>query len=338
MPQNNFNSPRPGRREFHPQPVLGYFCIGGAALFWAISASLGRAVFTGRLKLWGEVVPVVPPLMLAQSRSTMAVIILFALLVALRGRRSLAMSRRDLRDCAVLGIFGVAVTNYAYYLAIQRTSVATAIIVQYTAPAIVLLWMLARRVQRATVARVSGVVVAFAGCVLAVGLVSRTEGFPWLGIAPGNLRFDLIGIGAAVVSAVFWSFYNIFGRHLIDTRDRWSVLVWALAWASAGWLLVNPPWKVVAAHYNGRQWAFMVLFSLVSSLIPSLLYLAGLHHLDATRAIVTGCLEPVLCVLLAAVTLGERMGWIQMAGMALVLASTLLVQLEPKQQVILNIE
>jgi len=39
----------------------------------------------------------------------------------------------------VLGTLGVAASNYFYYIAIQKTSVAIAIIVQYTAPVWVLL-------------------------------------------------------------------------------------------------------------------------------------------------------------------------------------------------------
>jgi drug/metabolite transporter (DMT)-like permease len=72
----------------------------------------------------------------------------------------------------------------------------------------------------------------------------------------------------------------------------------------------------------------MALFSLVSILVPFSLYFAGLRHLDATRAIVTSCLEPVFSIVIAALALGELVGKIQMAGILLVLASTVLVQLE----------
>ncbi len=95
-------------------------------------------------------------------------------------------------------------------------------------------------------------------------------------------------------------------------------------------VFINPPWKIVAAHYNRQQWAFMALFSITSILVPFSLYFAGLHHLDATRAIVTSCLEPVFSILIAALALGELVGQIQIAGILLVLASTVLVQLETK--------
>ena len=241
------------------------------------------------------------------------------------------MKPRDIRDCIVVGTLGIAASNYFYYLAIQRTTVATAIILQYLAPVFVLLWMLCRKLQLPTFSRVAGVLVAVQGSVLAIGVVSRAAGFPWLAIAPGQIRFDLIGVIAALIAAVAFAFYNVFGRHLVESHDRWTVLAWALAGAALGWIFVNPPWRVFAAHYSRSQWEFMALFSVISILVPFSLYFAGLHHLDATRAIVTSCLEPVFSILIAALALGELLGGIQIAGIVLVLASTVLVQLETQQ-------
>jgi drug/metabolite transporter (DMT)-like permease len=318
-------------RVFKPSPIVGYLCIGGAALFWAISATLGRAVFTSRLHLFGTNVPLVPPLMLAQSRTTLAACVLFPALFFARGSSAVRMKIRDIRDCAIIGILGIAASNYFYYLSIQRTSVATAIILQYLAPVFVLLWMLGRKLQPPTFARIAGVLVAVLGSVLAIGVVSQSGHFPWLVIVPGQIRFDLIGVIAALVAAVSFAFYNVFGRHLVESHDRWTVIAWALAGAALGWLFVNPPWRVVAAHYTGPQWIFMAIFSVTSILVPFSLYFAGLHHLDATRAIVTSCLEPVFSILVAALALGELVGRIQILGIMLVLASTVLVQIETQK-------
>jgi drug/metabolite transporter (DMT)-like permease len=310
---------------------MGYLCVAASALFFGISANLGRAAFIGRLHLFGSTIAAVPPLMLAQSRTTIAAIVLFPALWLARGRSAVSMEVRDIRDCVIVGILGIAASNYFYYLAIQRTSVATAIILQYLAPVFVLCWMLFRRLQQPTFARVGGVLVAVLGSVLAIGVVGHARSFPWFAIVTGRMRFDLIGVIAALVAAFAFAFYNIFGHHLVSSHDRWTVLAWALAGAAVGWLFIDPPWRIIAAHYSRSQWGFMVLFSLTSILVPFSLYFAGLHHLDATRAIVTSCLEPVFSIMIAAMVLGELVGKIQIVGILLVLASTVLVQLESQQ-------
>ena len=62
-------------------------------------------------------------------------------------------------------------------------------------------------------------------------------------------------------------------------------------------------------------------------LIPYSCYFSGLRYLDATRAIVTSCLEPVFTILIAAALLDEVFGAVQALGMVIVLAATIVIQL-----------
>ena len=211
-----------------------------------------------------------------------------------------------------------------YYFAIQKTSVATAIVLQYVAPVWVLLYMLARRLQRPTMRRVSGVVLAVLGCGLAVGEVAARRGFPWLVIS--GIRFNTLGVVAAELAAISFAFYNVYGQHLLQIYQRWTVLVYSLLGAAVFWQLVNPPWKIIAQHYSGGQWLFMAVFSVTSMLVPFSLYFTGLQHLDPTRAIVTACLEPVWAILLTALILGELVSPMQVVGIVVVLSATMLVQ------------
>ncbi len=301
----------------------GYLCVAGATFFWGISASLGRAVFTGRI--FAGLRPI-DPVILAQARTTIAFFLVMPVLRGLRGRGGVMLPWREMLRAFVLGILGLALSNYAYYLAIQKTTVATAIILQYVAPVWVLLYMLFTRQQRATAARVWGVILAVLGCVLAIGVLDGARHFPFLKVATGSIRINTVGVVAAQVAAVSFAFYSVYGRQLLQRYDRWAVLSNSLLGAALFWILVNPPWKIVAAHYSAAQYGYMVLFSVTSAAIPFSLYFAGLHYLDATRVIVTAALEPVFSVLIAALFLSESITAIQMFGMAIVLSATVLVQ------------
>ena len=71
----------------------------------------------------------------------------------------------------------------------------------------------------------------------------------------------------------------------------------------------------------------MVVFSLVSVLLPFSCYFAGLQYLEPTRAIVVSCLEPVFSIVIAAVALGELLRPMQTVGIVLVLVAIVLIQL-----------
>ncbi len=284
---------------------------------------MGRAVFTGRVTIAGHFVPKIDPLMIAQGRTTIALFVLLPILL-LRNRNSLRVRGAHLAQFFPLGVLGLAASNYFYYLAIERTSVATAIVLQYVAPVWVLLYMVARKLQRPTAQRVLGVALAVAGCALAVGLFAGRSAFPWLGLS--GAHFSTVGVVAAELAAVSFAFYNVYAQHLLQSYSRWTVLVYALFWSAAFWIVVNPPWKIAAQHYTAGQWAFLAVFSMTSMLVPFSFYFTGLQHLDPTRAVVTSCLEPVFAIVLTALLLGEGVSSIQMVGMVIVLAATLMVQ------------
>jgi drug/metabolite transporter (DMT)-like permease len=284
---------------------------------------MGRAVFTGRIAIGGEHIGKIEPVFLAQGRTTIALLILAPLLL-LKNRPALRVRASHLAQFVLLGVLGLAASNYFYYLAIEKTSVATAIVLQYVAPVWVLLYMLSRRLQRPTAQRICGVILAVAGCALAVGELSARANFPWIGLS--GAHFSRVGVVAAELAAISFAFYNVYAQHLLQTYERWTVLVYALLGAAAFWIIFNPPWKIVAQHYTGGQWAFMAVFSTTSMLVPFSFYFAGLQYLDPTRAIVASCLEPVFAILLTAVLLGELVSSIQVLGMVIVLAATLLVQ------------
>jgi drug/metabolite transporter (DMT)-like permease len=300
------------------QPVRGYLYIATATFFWGVSATLGRAAFTGRLL--GHQVNSIGPLILSQGRVTFSFLVLLPILWLLRGRQHLRLPARDLGQLFLIGVLGVAASNYFYYLAIQRTNVATAIIVQYTAPIWVLLYTVARGLQKPTLQRVAAVGLAVAGIALVIGVFGG-----------GGLRLDTIGLLAALLAAFSFAFYNIGGHSILARRDRWIVLLYTTCSASLFWLLVNPPWKLIAAHYSPSQWLFLLLFSLISVLAPFSFYFAGLQHLEPTRAIVVSCLEPVFSIVIAAIALGEVMRPLQIVGIVFVLAAITVVQLPDRR-------
>lgn len=286
-----------------------------------MAAALGRAVFTGRLALTAGAFHPIEPLILSQTRTTFSLLVLLPLLAGTGGWQRIRLPRRDLIQCLVLGMLGVAVSNYFYYVAIQKTNVATAIILQYTAPVWVLVYVVARRQQKLSLQKVAAVGVAITGIALAIGIV---------GTAGSSLKLDSYGIAAAMLASFSFAFYNVGGHRILARYDRWRVLLWALTSAACFWLVVNPPWKIVAQHYSIGEWAFLFIFSMLSVLGPFSLYFLGLQYLEPTRAIIASCLEPVFSIVLAALLLGELLRPVQTVGIVLVLAAIVIVQL-PKR-------
>lgn len=297
----------------------GYLYIACATFLWGICATLGRAAFTGRLPGVHALQPI-DPLILSQTRTTFSCWTLLAVVLVRRSWPIMQISRQDFGRLLLLGVLGVAASNYFYYLAIQRTNVATAIVVQYTAPIWVLIYAVVRGQQKPTLQRLTAVALAVAGIALVIQILGR-----------GQLKLDRVGLSAALVAALSFAFYNVAGHDVLARLSRWTVLFYTTLTASLFWILVNPPGKIIAAHYSSAQWLFLLIFSLLSVLGPFSFYFAGLQHLEPTRAIVVSCLEPVFSILIAAIALGETLGLVQTIGIAMVLAAIIVVQLPEGQ-------
>lgn len=302
---------RPGAHS-----LRGYILIACAAFLWAASANLAKAAFIGG---WIPGLRPVDVLTLTQMRPTVSLLLLFPALLLLRGRRGVMLPRRAFFGCLLLGIIGVAGSNFFYYYAISKTSVATAIVVQYMAPVYVLLIRVAMREEKFSRYRVAAVVSAVAGCALVVGIGSGVD-----------LRGNLLGIAAAQAAAWSFTISNVGGGRLTARHDPFLVMLYSMLGATALWLPIHPPAAWAAEHYDARQWIFILAFGVVSMLVPYALFFVALRLLDATRVIVTSCLEPVFAALLAWALLHEPLKALQVCGIGLVILATLLLQVRAR--------
>jgi len=296
-----------------------------AALLWGGSATLGKLAFHGAIPFLRVDGPTpIEVIILAQTRTAFALLLLAPYLFARYGKQFFATPRIDILKCMAIGTIGIAASNFFYYYAIDKTTVATAIIVQYTAPVWVLIYMVSRGLQHGSWQRVVAVAMAVVGAVMAIGTLGFTTNAPFVHLT--GLKLNALGVLAALGASFSFAFYNVSAGTIIARRHRWSVFLYALVGSVVFWLIINPPWKVIAAHYTPQQWLFLLIFSVTSMLLPFSFYFAGLQYLDATRAIVTSCLEPVFAILFAAAFMHEPFGGPQVVGMAAVIAGTIIIQ------------
>src|SRR5215210_439770 len=92
---------------------------------------------------------------------------------ALRGRWGLL--RRNRRIVLLYGAVPVAGTQFAYFSAVAAMDVAPALLIEYTAPAAIVVWLWLRRGERPRPLTLAGAGVAAVGLVLVLDLVSGAD-------------------------------------------------------------------------------------------------------------------------------------------------------------------
>jgi drug/metabolite transporter (DMT)-like permease len=277
-----------------------------AVVFWGTAAPFGKYLILERFDT----------ITITQTRTSLAFVLL-SLFFAITKRKLFRVEIRDIWKFLVLGIVGFAITNFTYYFTVKESTVATAILLQYSAPVWVLLysfWILKEdKLDRITIFSLIG---ALAGCYFAV-----TSG----SLKSVSLRGWALLTGP--LSAFTFAYQIIAVKQLLKRYSVWTVLLYALGFATFFWLFFNPPWNYVEKHYQASDWGFLWLFALVSILIPQVAFASGLRLVSASKAGIISILEPVFAIGAAFLMLGESLNFLQVIGGCTVLASISLLEI-----------
>jgi len=288
--------------------LRGFLLLLLAVLFWGGSAPLGKFLIITRFDT----------LIIVQTRTSLAFILLLIFFLLI-DRSVFRIELRDIWKFAMLGVLGVAITNYTYYYTVKEASVATAILVQYTAPVwIVLYSVLFLKEDKLDRVTIVSLVIALVGCYFAV-----TSG----SMQSINLKGWAIITGP--MSAFTFAYQVIGTKQLIKRYSLWTLLLYMFGFSALFWLCINPPWNIIAKHYNYSDWEILWVFAIVSILIPQMAFASGLKHLDASTAGIISVMEPVIAIVAAFLILGESLIAIQMFGGMMVLLAVGLLQAHP---------
>jgi drug/metabolite transporter (DMT)-like permease len=282
-----------------------------AALLFAINGTVSKVVLEAGMS----------SLRLVEIRCTAAAAAFF-LIAALRSPRTLRIGPRELGFVVVYGITGIALVQWLYLVAIARMPVSLALLIEFTAPLLVALWV--RFVRRGEVrSRVwAALVLSFGG----LAVVTQV----WEGVV-----LDGLGVLAAGAAAVSLAAYYLLGERGLGRRDPFSLSAWSFAAAAAFWSLLLPWWsfpfelmddRVPIAGVTAPVWLLVIWVVLLGTVAPFGLSLFGIGRIGATRTGLIGTAEPVLAGLVAWIVIDELLtGW-QLAGAGIVLAWIVLAE------------
>ena len=255
---------------------------------------------------------------LSQARSYVAFIGLFLIWrFGPSARRDEGRRDQAVRPGAQIVMLGAAIglVNAAYYVAIDHLAVALAIVIQYTAPALVVAWLALRSRTNPGLRVILIVGAALAGVALAAG------------IGPGQLGdLDAVGLLAAACSALLFAAYTLLSESAASLYGPIGAITRAFGVASVLWIVFQStqgwPHDLFAADNVIR----VLYVGVVGTLFPFLLYVWGVRQVAAQKGVIAASLEPPLAALFAWIWLGESLSPIQIAGSGLVLAAVASLQ------------
>lgn len=271
--------------------------------------------------IWSATAPVAkyaldefPVLAYTVLRPIIASALLF-LFLAVR-REAILLPWVDLRRMALVGVFGLGVSQLSYLGGLSRTSVAHTVILASISPLLIALYRMAVKRKKLPGRSLLGVFGGFAGVVVLV-----------LGSGSGS-GTSLLGDAMALVSAVTWMGVTIWPA---ATFARYGTMR-PIAWMFLSSLLLTLPISIGELRQTAEQvpatlaWGSLAYSAVFGALIGNALWQRSVQSLGPSRTLIYLYVQPVGAMLLAAVLLGERMNLPQIVGGLLALAGVGLVR------------
>lgn len=282
------------------------------------------AVFWGCMPLFANALTELgfQPVQKTAIRMTVGAIT-FLLFLLVRSPAVLRVRVRDLPLLFVMGAFSTFAMSALYFLAIEKTSSAVAAVLLYTSPIFILLASVALFHEKLNFKKVLSLILVVGGCVFVSGIFNGGAG-----------GFHLGGSIAGILSGICYASYSIFGTFALRRYSSATVTVYSFLFAAAtAWLFADiPSFALTVSSLPNVGWAVLVMIGLgvVTATLPFSLYTYGLSYMEAGRAGILACIEPMTATLISVLILREPCSLLQWLGIVMILSAVILLQVSSK--------
>lgn len=220
-------------------------------------------------------------------------------------------SRRDLPGVAALGICFFGLFFVFYNIAVAYTTAGRAALALSTLPLQTMVVGALLGIERLTVRKSTGVVIAVCG--VFVALASGLSSAP-----PGAWRGELIMAGAALCMA----FYSVLSRPFTQRSSALGFLTVGMGAGATALVAVGllTGRLAVLADFSTAQWIAGIYLGIGGGALAFILWVVALQHASPTRVTNTMTVNPLAASLLATQLVGEPITLDMIAGLIAVLA------------------
>ena len=213
------------------------------------------------------------------------------------------------------GLMSIVFFNICYFTSIKYLTLSMASVLLYTAPFFVMLMSLFLFHEKMTIQKGIALILAFSGCVLTAGIIGgEVSSITEFGI--------LIGLG----SGFGYALYTIFGRLALKKYHPITITTYTFLVAAVGILPFCDAGKMIQLSMeNTGVLPYILILSVVCTVLPYFLYTKGLKHVEGGKASVMAFVEPMVATLIGIFLFHEQMTLLNMTGVVLIFAAIVLL-------------
>jgi len=295
-----------GKVELKKQ-TKGYLMVAVAGILWGTVGIQVQILFNYNLPLQSIVF----------WRLFFAFTILFSF-IFFTNKKWLIIDKKGLIYLVLMGLFSQLFFNLLYFGCIQKTTVATAVTLLYSAPIFIAVMARIFYKELFTPIKTMALFICMGGCFFAA-----TGGS--IAVLKLNLTGVLMGIGAGFT----FSLVTIISKAIINRYHQLTIIVYALGFGLLFYLPFSRPLIIFQKGLPLEVWLLISSFGIFTTGIAYGLYITGISYgIEISRAGIISALELVVAVILSYLIFKESLGGWKLVGILMVVFSVVVVQLD----------
>lgn len=242
--------------------------------------------------------------------------------VWLLGNTKAGIKRRHWGRFVLCALFGVAINQMLFLKGLTLTSTVHASLLTLTTPLLITVFALWVLKERLTLFKAIGLALGIGGSAL---LILSKE-------SSTHASDYLLGDAMIMLNAVFYAFYFILVKPLMEHYSPLHVIRWAF---TIGFFMILPfGWGQAAtadfAAFDVQHFVALAWVVVMGTFLAYYFNIYGIQHLGAGTTGAYIYTQPVFAVIIAALVLGEEISWQKALAGSLIFGGVYLVNRKPR--------
>ena len=227
---------------------------------------------------------------------------------------------RDTLGLVIFGVFGMALCQYTYFRSIVIAGAGIATVLQYLAPSMIIIYLLVRYGKRPSTGEIISVILALAGTICLMG----NNGFSF-----ESFRSDVLFWG--LLSAVGVAVYSVSPVRLLATYGTIPIVGFGMLLSG---LVAAALFQQPHSYATWDVWTVVGCFNVVflGTIVSFNAYLEGVKRIGAVSGSILSSIEPISAAFFGWALLGNQFNWVGILGMAMIIATVIIIALEKRGQ------
>ena len=227
---------------------------------------------------------------------------------------------RDTLGLIIFGVFGMALCQYTYFRSIVIAGAGIATVLQYLAPSMIIIYLLMRYGKRPSTGEIISVILALVGTICLMG----NNGFSF-----ESFRSDVLFWG--LLSAVGVAVYSVSPVRLLATYGTIPIVGFGMLLSG---LVAAALFQQPHSYATWDVWTVIGCFNVVflGTIVSFNAYLEGVKRIGAVPGSILSSIEPISAAFFGWALLGNQFNWVGILGMAMIIATVIIIALEKRGQ------